>query len=65
MLHLEKVHPEHKHKNVEFFKRKKACVKHKCLNASGVFQQQSQKLVEVSYAASLIIAKQIKLYTIG
>ena len=34
MLHLEKVHPEHKHKNAEFFKRKKACVKRQCLNAS-------------------------------
>ena len=34
MLHLEKVHPEHKHKNAEFFKRKEAGVKRQRLNAS-------------------------------
>ena len=64
MLHLEKVHPEHKHKNAEFFKRKEACVKRKRLDASGAFRQ-SQTLVEASCKANLIIAKQIKLYTIG
>ena len=37
-------------------------MKRQRLNASGVFQQQSQTLVEASYAASLIIAKQIKPY---
>ena len=65
MLHLEKVHSEHKHKNAEFFKRKEACVKRQRLDASGAFRQQCQTLVEASYAASLIIAKQIKRYTIG
>ena len=65
MPHLEKVHPEHKDKNAEFFKRKEACVKHQRLDASGAFRQQFQALVEASYAPSLIIAKQNKPYTIG
>ena len=37
MLELEKVHPEHKDKNAEFFKRKQACVRHQHLDASGAF----------------------------
>ena len=65
MLHLEKVHPEYKHKNAEVFNRKEACVKRQRLDASGTFRQRSQTLVEASYAASLIIEKQIKPYTIG
>ena len=60
-----KLHLEHKHKNAKFFKRKKACVKRQRLDASGAFRQQSQTLVEDSYVASVIIAKQIKPYTIG
>ena len=65
MLHLEEVHSKHKHKNAEFFKSKEACVKRQRLDASRAFRQQFQTLVEASYAASLIIAKQIKRYTIG
>ena len=35
------------------------------MDASGAFRQKFQTLVEASYAAILIIAKQIKPYTIG
>ena len=38
MLHFEKVRPEQKHKNAEFFKRKKVCVKRQRLDASGAFR---------------------------
>ena len=37
MLYLEKVHHTHKHKNVEFFKRKQACVKRQHFDASAAF----------------------------
>ena len=47
------------------FQKKKAWVKCRRLDANGPFRQQSQILVEASYAASLIIAKQIKPYTIA
>ena len=47
------------------FQKKEACVKCQRLDASETFRKQSQTLVEASYAASLIIAKQIKPYTIG
>ena len=63
--HLEKVYLEHKHKNAEVFKKKEACVKRQRLDTSGTFRQQSQTFVEASYAASLIITKQIKQYTTG
>ena len=44
---------------------KEACVRqHQSLDASVAFGQ-FQTLVEASYAASLIIAKQIKPFTIG
>ena len=59
------MHLEHKHKNTKFFKRKEACVKRQRLDASGVIRQQSQALIEASYAACPIIAKQIKPCTIG
>ena len=37
-------------------------MKRQRLDASRAFRQQSQTLVEASHAASLIIAKQVKLY---
>ena len=64
-LHLEKVHPGYKDKDLNFFERKEECLKRQRLDARGDFQQYSKSLVEASYVVSFMIAKECKPYTIG
>ena len=64
-LHLEKVHPGDKDKDLNFFKRKEESLKRQRLDAEGYFQQHSQSLVEASYVVSFMIAKECEPYTIG
>ena len=64
-LHLEKVHPGYKDKDLNFFERKEECLKRQRLDARGDFQQHSKSLVEASYVVSFMIAKECKPYTIG
>ena len=64
-LHLEKVHPGDKDKDLNFFKQNEESLKRQRLDAEGYFQQHSQSLVEGSYVVSFIIAKECKPYTIG
>ena len=64
-LHLEKVHPGYKDKDLNFFKRKEESLKRQRLDAKGDFHQHSQSLVEASYVVSFMIAKECRPYTIG
>ena len=64
-LHLEKVHPGYKDKDLNFFERKEECLKRQRLDARGDFQQHSKSLVEALYVVSFMIAKECKPYTIG
>ena len=63
-LHLEKVHPGYKDKDLNFFERKEECLKCQRLDARDDFQQHSKSLVEASYVVSFMIAKECKPYTI-
>uniref|UniRef100_UPI0035901B2D zinc finger BED domain-containing protein 5-like n=1 Tax=Myxine glutinosa TaxID=7769 RepID=UPI0035901B2D len=63
-LHLEKIHPHHQHKDVDFFKRMEENVKRQRLDQSGTLFQQNKRLPEASYAASLLIAQQKKPHTL-
>ena len=64
-LHLEKVHPDYKDKDLNVFKRKEENLKCQCLHTRGDFQQYSRSLIEAMYVVSFIIAKECKPYTIG
>ena len=64
-LHLEKVHPDYKDKDLNFFKRKKENLKRQRLATKSDFQQHSRSLVEASYVVSFMIAKKCKPCTIG
>uniref|UniRef100_UPI00358F1C07 zinc finger BED domain-containing protein 5-like n=1 Tax=Myxine glutinosa TaxID=7769 RepID=UPI00358F1C07 len=64
-LHLEKIHPHHQHKDVDFFKRMEENVKRQRLDQSGTLFQQNKRLTEASYAVSLLIAQQKKPHTVG
>ena len=64
-LHLEKMHPQHQFKDVDFFKRMEGCLKHQRLDRSGTFIQQDTQLTKASFAVSLLIAEQKKPHTIG
>ena len=64
-LHLEKVHPDYKDKDLNVFKRKEENLKCQCLYTRGDFQQYSRSLIEALYVVSFIIAKECKPYTIG
>ena len=63
--HLEKIHPEHKTKDVNFFKRHEKGLKRLKLDSSGTFQTQSKNVLRASYEVSLEIAKKKKPYNIG
>uniref|UniRef100_UPI00358F626F zinc finger BED domain-containing protein 5-like n=1 Tax=Myxine glutinosa TaxID=7769 RepID=UPI00358F626F len=62
---LEKIHPHHQHKDVNFFKRMEENVKRQHLDQSGTLFQQNKRLTEASYAVSLLIAQQKKPHTVG
>ena len=64
-FHQEKVHPNYKDKDVNFFKQKEDGVKHQHLDSTREFQQHSRSIVEALYVVSFMITKQCKLYTIG
>uniref|UniRef100_UPI00358E3DDC zinc finger BED domain-containing protein 5-like n=1 Tax=Myxine glutinosa TaxID=7769 RepID=UPI00358E3DDC len=64
-FHLEKIHPHHQHKDVDFFKRMAENVKRRRLDQSGTLFQQNKRLTEASYAVSLLIAQQKKPHTVG
>ena len=64
-LHLEKVHPDYKDKDLKFFKRKEENLKRQLLDTRSDFQQHSRSLVEASYVVSFMIAKKCKSYKIG
>ena len=64
-LHLEKVHPDDKDKNLSFFKQKEKSLKRQRLDAESYFQQHFQSLVEASYVVSFMIAKECKPYIFG
>lgn len=63
--HLDKTHPEHSAKDVNFFKRHECSLKRMKLDSSGAFQMQSRNVLKASYEVSLEIAKQKKPHTIG
>ena len=63
-LHLEKVHPDYKDKDLNFFKRKEENLKRQRPYTRSDFQQHSRSLVEASYVVSFMIAKECKPYTI-
>uniref|UniRef100_UPI00358ED38C zinc finger BED domain-containing protein 5-like n=1 Tax=Myxine glutinosa TaxID=7769 RepID=UPI00358ED38C len=64
-LHLERIHPHHQEKDVDFFKRMEENVKHQRLDKSGTIFQQNKRLTEASYAVNLLIVQQKKPHTVG
>ncbi|XP_068227419.1 protein FAM200C-like [Palaemon carinicauda] len=63
--HLQTAHPGLVDKPKAFFETKKHTLKQVKMDDSGVFRQQSSKVVEASYEISMLIAKSKKSHNIG
>ena len=63
--HLNTSHPQLKDRNMEYFEKLESNCKYQRLDSTGSFQQTDQKLTEVCFVVSQIIARQKKPHDIG
>ena len=63
--HLKTKHPQHAEKDVAFFQRHEAGLKHQRLDCTEIFNQSNVSVIKASYVIALEIAKQKKSHSIG